>query len=192
MSKAVSIILIIVFFALGFAGGYFFADSQNKAKLTKLQQEFSQFKKNVDSFFPAPPKEVKSMTGVVKSVDQSSILVSIPVLSQSRYPWEQREEKAKSRDIILRVGKDTKIVKREFVQPSKENDFNPFKEVEISISELKKGDIVSFTSDQNILDRKDVLAKKITLNFQQPETPEVLPAQSTPLDEGNPIKTNTR
>ncbi len=178
MSKAISVVLIILFFVLGFAGGYLLADSQNKAKIAQLQKSYAEFKSNVDKYFPEPPKKINSMSGMVKNVDQSSILVSIPVLSKSRYPWEQSKETPRSRDLVLRIGKDTKIIKREFVSPTKENNFSPFKDTEISVSSIKKGTIVSFTSDQNILDKKEVFAKEIIINAQP-----VIPQPPVPASE---------
>ena len=186
-------IVIILALAFGFGGGFFAGkmsvSSDLKADLEKAK-----------TFFPEI-REIRSLSGKVKKVDGNTLTLEVQQLPNPFDEWPLK------REVI--AGENTKIIKNEQKDPeeynkemeeygdkiknykpgsSPEEKFLmppiPFKEVELSVSDIKEGDQISVESSENIKTAKRFEAVRITVfgasAFPASAGGAIPPALSTP------------
>lgn len=142
-------------------------------RIQKLQSQLEQAKK----FFPSLPQNTRSVSGIVKEVRASAIVLET-------IPAGPFDESPRMRTIT--IGKDAKIVKNEQKDPAAYQreiaEFQktvqeqsgkpgltpvmpppPFREVAAKISDIKPGQQVSITADENIRDKESFEATQVTI-----------------------------
>ncbi len=160
MKKTYIIVLIVIISALF---GYLLGAFQYKNELNKAKTEYSDLKRNLDQFFPQPPKEIFSVSGVVKSVSNGKIYLQINAFPKSSYPWDQRDAVDKKDERVVSVTKDTKMIKRIYLSEPPLRGGNGYEDKSLNIEELKEGDVITLKSFENLKENKNVTAKEIMI-----------------------------
>jgi len=157
----ITVTLIVISGVVGFYFGSMKGIAESKDKISELNQI-------VDIFVPPIPDEVFSIHGEVKSINGDTIILEITSLQARRLPTE--DIKKEIRQVV--VSSDTEITRIDFptFNPSKGSnkpnkiDFEP-KEVKIALADLKTGDTLRVTSQENIKSKESFLASRIqTIN----------------------------
>jgi len=155
------LIVGLVCLIVGFAGGYFFADTKTKNFYEKKIEE-------VKSYFSAPKEDSPVIyDAVVKSVSDNLIVFSVPASLNPFDEWPVE------REVI--VSDKTKIVKRELKPASQYNEESvqfmqnpsgeapmPYIDKELKIEDIKEGMRASIEAFENIKTKTRFEAKTIT------------------------------
>ena len=152
--NAIVLISLILIAASGF-GGYFLGKNSMK-----------EYKTAIDEIFPAPLDEIFSIDGTIQEISGDSF--KIETSSFERYiPGKERKM------ILLDVetNQDTQITESDLFATEE------LQNIEISISELKIGDYITITSEENIKNKNKFTATTITKLNRFETFPENLPSE---------------
>lgn len=158
--KITYIILIIVFFLLGFGFGRISEQGRWQEKLAQTQKEIDWWKSNLEMFYPPLPEEIYSFSGRVTEIGDNFLWMEAFVqVSQLPLPGGAETEK---QNIKVNVTDKTKIFKIEVPE------FPPLPEGEIpeiilSFGDIKVGDQISVNCKENIKGEKEIVAAKIQI-----------------------------
>ncbi len=170
------VVALIAGLGIGFIGGRgaesgMLASGQEQ----KLRAQIEQAKK----FFPPTPSDVRTLSGIVKEIRGSTIVMDVS-------PANPFDESPRSRNVTLASG--AKIVRTEQKDPAAYQreiaDFqkaiqsrnkagtapvslpNPFRETPAQLSDIRVGGQISVTSGENIRDKESFTADIVSiLNF---------------------------
>ncbi len=156
------VIMVIVGLVLGGLGGFYFGKQQGSLEINKLN-------KIVNLFVPPMPDEVFNISGEIKSMSTSSKTIDLEINSLQERGLPDTEQKKEIKKLI--ISSSTEIIRIDFPvfdssrKPSsyKPSEFEP-KEVKISLSDLKVGDTLSVTSEENIKNKEAVSVANIRIN----------------------------
>ncbi|MBU3965292.1 hypothetical protein KKA96_02835, partial [Patescibacteria group bacterium] len=111
--------------------------------------------------------EMLSIGGTIKTISPSDSSLTIEANPVSTNPLS---EDSKPTIRTVKITSSTKIVKIKVKTPEEiqatigqSQPLMPFSEEEIDFSQLKKGDVITVTSDKNIKREMEIIATKITL-----------------------------
>jgi len=151
--KFVTIIISIAVLAFVFSLGYYLGNNKGLKEGQKTAED--KFKPIVESFYPKPPQEIKILNGVIKAISGASL--GIEIKDPNDYLPHTDGTPPKTEIRIANVGKSTKII-----GVTNSLDANgQLKTIPLSLSDLKIGDRVNVTSNQNIKDVKEFMVSKI-------------------------------
>lgn len=119
--------------------------------------------------FPPAPTELRSLTGTVTEIKNSTITLSVDLrslnpLEEIDAPKERRVTVTEDTKISRRVVKTPEELREEFAarEPGTPPP-SPFKRIELKLEDLKAGDIVAVSADKNILSETSFEATEITV-----------------------------
>jgi len=170
------VVALVAGLGIGFIGGRGVRSGVLESPETqKLQAQIEQAKK----FFPPTPSDVRTLSGAVKEIRGSTIVMEVS-------PVNPFDESPRSRNVTLASG--TKIVRTERKDPAVYQreiaDFqkalqsrtkagtapvslpNPFRETPAQLSDIRVGGQISVTAGENIRDKEAFTADIVSiLNF---------------------------
>lgn len=158
--KIIYLILVLVSLLVGFFVGKISERKIWQAKIIKTQKEIEFLESSLEMFYPPLPEEVYSISGKVTEVGDKTISIET-LVRVSQFPLAGGAEIEKQ-NIKVNITDQTKIIKIEMpVIP-------PFSEEEIpekivSFSDIKVGDQISVTSEENIKGEKEITASQIRI-----------------------------
>jgi ABC-type cobalt transport system substrate-binding protein len=161
MKKIIYIILIIVFFLIGFGVGKISEKGRWQGELAKIQgeakKEIDWYKSLLEPFYPPLPEEIKSVSGKITKIENKTIWMEASI-RVSQFPLPEGKEIEK-KNIKVNITDQTKISKIEMPEiPLPEK---PFKETILKFEDLKVGDQITVTSAENIKGKTEILASQI-------------------------------
>jgi hypothetical protein len=159
--KFVYIILIIVFFLIGFGVGKISEKGRWQGEMAKIQREAKKeidwYKSLLEPFYPPLPEEIRSVSGKITKIEDKTIWMEASI-QVSQFPLPEGKE-IERRNIKVNTTDQTKIFKIEMPEiPLPEK---PFKEIILKFEDLKVGDDVTVTSTENIKGKAEILASQI-------------------------------
>jgi len=170
------IIGVIIGYFLGLHSGHKKAYNQG---LEQGRQEVKEkYQSKIEELFPTPPEPEKIflVSGKIKEIKDKNLTLerTIPPIN----PFEEPKTEIKKvkitpgTEIVKRVEKspeELEIEEKAFRKAIEENPKIPisppdiFKETTISLSSLKVGDVITIEAEENIKDKTEFSAKKISL-----------------------------
>jgi len=177
---SIYIIILVIFTTLGFFVGKVSNNTKNK--------EYETLKQNINKVFPQPSQEVYSVSGAVKEISNNQIIITINSFPTSNYPWDEPQE-IRREERMVKIPKDTKLKKviiDPFLEPQFTEDGNLKEEEEktFKLNELKQGDYIQISSQDNIRTNKQITAKEIIFQFvKTPTEAELKERQQEPFPE---------
>jgi hypothetical protein len=161
--KFVYIILIIVFFLIGFGVGKISEQGKWQGKLAKIQgeakKEIDWYKSLLELFYPPLPEEIKSVSGKITKIEDKNLWMEAQ-MRISQFPLPEGKEIEK-KNIKVNLTGETKISKIEMIEPPPLSPEGPFKETVLKFEDLKVGDNITVTSAENIKGKTEILASQI-------------------------------
>lgn len=142
--KKILIISIILSFVLGYFVGIYTTNHDKIVLEEKIKEEFPDYKEDI---------ELYSTTAEILKVGSDYLILEVIIPKSNPIEGNIRME----RKALIN---NTKIIKFERVESVE----NPYKEVEVNIEELEKGQKISFVSIEDISQNKTITLKKIMLN----------------------------
>ena len=163
--KFIYIILIIVFFLIGFGIGKIYEQGKWQGKLAKIQGEAQKetdwYKSLLEPFYPPLPEEIRSISGTVTEVGDNFLKMEARI-QVSQFPLPEGKEIEK-KNIKVNLTGETKIFKIEIKEPLPLPPEEPFKEIILGFDDIKVGDTISVTSEENIKGKTEILASQIQI-----------------------------
>lgn len=173
MEQKSSVVVAVIALVVGAVGGFALGRGAvgSSSDVVKLRMQVEEAKK----LFPALPGDIRSISGTVKEVKGG--VITMETFSASPF-----DETPRMRNVS--VSGDTKITRNEQRDPAayqRELDAfqkaiqsvkpgsapptppNPFREVAVKIEDLKQGDQISVTADENIRDKESFTANTISV-----------------------------
>lgn len=158
--EKVKILLYLVMLLIGLLGGKGIGKLRANKEIKKLGKEIEALQKNLEMFYPPLPEEIKSISGEIKKVEKNALEVET-VMRVSRFPLPEGKEIEKQIKKV-KIEKETKIVKIDWGMPIPPETPKP-KETVLKVEDLKVGDRVIITSEENIKDKKEFKASRVEL-----------------------------
>jgi hypothetical protein len=161
--KFIYIILIIVFFLIGFGVGKISEKGRWQGELAKIQveakKEIDWYKSLLEPFYPPLPEEIRSVFGKVTKIEDKTIWMEASI-QVSRFPLPEGKEIEK-KNIKVNLTDETKVVKIEMPEIPPLPPEKPFKETILKFEDLKVGDQITVISTENIKGKTEILASQI-------------------------------
>jgi len=155
MNKAqiiiIAIIAIIIIAGICFKLGIIVGKKSLEGKLSEAQEI-------IDAYALPVPEEIFSVDGEIKEIKDNIISLEVALFVALPLPNKEPEKEI----IRVVVGEETKIVKTEIP----EYPLEEFKQTEISLTDLRPGNWIYATSEENIKDKKEFTAQSIELTEQ--------------------------
>jgi hypothetical protein len=162
--KFIYIILIIIFFLIGFSVGKIF-EKGRQGKISQVQpknqEEINWYKSLLERFYPPLPEEIKSVSGKITKIEDKNLWIEAQI-RVSQFPLPEGKEIEK-KNIKVNLTDQTKIFKTEMIKPPPLPPEKPFKEIVLKFEDLKVGDDVTVTSAENIKGKTEITAIQIQL-----------------------------
>lgn len=163
--KFIYIILIIVFFLIGFGIGKIYEQGKWQGKLAKIQgeaqKEIDWYKSLLEPFYPSLPEEIRSISGVVTEKGDNFLKMEARI-QVSQFPLPEGKE-IERQNIKVNLTDKTKISKIEMVEPLPLPLEEPFKETILSFDDIKVGDGIAVISTENIKGKTEITASQIQI-----------------------------
>ncbi len=162
--KILAIILIIgaVCIFIGFEAGKKSAGKSWQLKLVEVQKETVWFKKLLEVFYPPLPKEIKSFGGTITKIEGKSFWVEA-VLQVSQFPLPEGKETEK-RIIKVNTNEKTEISAVQIIFPPPPPEESEEKIIILKIEDLKVGENVSVSAEENIINKTEITAKQVQVS----------------------------
>jgi len=156
--KIVYLILILVSLLVGFFVGKISERKIWQAEIIKTQKEVEFLESSLETFYPPLPEEIYSISGKVTEVGDETVSIET-LVRVSQFPLPEGAEIEKQ-NIKVNVTDQTKITKFEMllmpVLPEEETSV-------VNFSDIKVGDQISVTSEENIKGEKEITASQIEI-----------------------------
>jgi hypothetical protein len=163
--KFIYIILIIVFFLIGFGVGKISEQGRWQGELAKIQveakKEIDWYKSLLEPFYPPLPEEIKSVSGKITKIEDKNLWMEASI-RVSQFPLPEGKEIEK-KNIKVNIIDKTKISKVEMIEPPPLPPEEPFKETILKFEDLKVGDNITVTSAENIKGKTEITASQIQI-----------------------------
>jgi hypothetical protein len=164
MNKKVLALLFIVSLLIGFAVGKIYEKEAWQLELTQTQEELDLLKSQLEIFYPPIPEEIYRRGGTVTEMEEKFLIIETGILvSQFPLPGEGQFEIT---DIKVNITEETEIFKIEWpVRAEKPELQLPGEPVKIllTMEDIRVGDGVLVTSEENIRDKTEITASQIEL-----------------------------
>ncbi|MDI6734436.1 MAG: hypothetical protein QMD50_03055 [Patescibacteria group bacterium] len=147
------IIIVLALVAGAFSFGYYLGNNKGIKEGQKTTE--GKLRPIVESFYPKPAQEIKTLNGVIKAISGASL--GIEIRDPDDYLPHTDGTPPKTQMRIANVGNSTKIIG---ITNSLDVNGN-LKTISLSLSDLKIGDKVNVTSEQNIKSVKEFIVSKI-------------------------------
>ena len=163
LSISIYIISIIVFLLIGFGIGANLLRRGYQAKISQAQseaqKEINWLKSQLERFYPPLPEEIHSVSGTVTEKGDNFLEMEAQI-RVSQFPLPEGKEIEKQ-NIKVNLTEETKIFKIEIITPPPPPSQNPTKEKILSFGDIKVGDGVIVTSNEDIKGKTEILARQI-------------------------------
>lgn len=163
--KFIYIILIIVFFLIGFWVGKISEKGRWQGKLETAQKtardEINWYKSLLEPFYPSLPEETRSTYGKITKIEAKTLWIEAQI-RVSQFPLPEGKEIEK-KNIKVNIADKTKISKIEMIEPPPLPPEEPFKETVLKFEDLKVGDNITVTSAENIKGKTEISASQIQI-----------------------------
>ena len=166
--KLISLISFLVVFGIGIVIGTTLIDKETIYQ-KGYQEAWEKAEKLVEEKVPffKTPQEIHSLNGEVIETSANFLKIKVGPLTQNPlsevYKETLRKVKITSETLIVKRVERSLEERREMMEKELPPLFEFFKEEEIEISQIKKGDRVVVESEENILTKSEFKAKKIIL-----------------------------
>jgi len=163
--KIIYIILIIVFFLIGFGIGKISEQGRWQGELAKIQgeakKEIDWYKSLLEPFYPSLPEETRGVSGKITKIEDKNLWLEAQI-RVSQFPLPEGKEIEK-KNLKVNVNDQTKIFKIEMPEIPALPPEEPFKEIVLKFEDLKVGDSITVTSAENIKGKTEISASQIQL-----------------------------
>jgi len=157
--KFVFIIILTISLLVGFIAGKISERKIWQAKLSKAQEEINWWKSLLEPFYPPLSEEIRSISGTVTEVGDNFLKMEARI-QVSQFPLPEGKEIEKQ-NIKVNVTDETKIFRVEMIEPLPLPPEEPFKETVLNFEDIKIGDRILVTCEENIKERKEIVATQI-------------------------------
>jgi len=161
--KFIYIILIIVFFLIGFGIGKISEEGRRQEKIgpvqTKNQEEINWYKSLLEPFYPPLPEEIRSISGEITKIEDKNLWLEAQI-RVSQFPLPEGKDIEK-KNIKVNLTDETKISKIEMPETPPLPPEKPFKEISLKFEDLKVGNNITVTSTENIKGKTEITASEI-------------------------------
>ncbi len=155
MEKKIAVLLIIVSLLIGFGIGKISEKGIWQAKLAQVQEEIDWLKSQLETFYPPLPEETYGLSGVVTEVGDKFLGMGAQI-RVSQFPLPEGKE-FEIQNIKVNITEGTEIFQHVY-EPS-------FEKVFLSFEDIKTGDRIIVTSEENIKDKKEITATQIQIGY---------------------------
>ena len=157
------IILIIVFFLIGFGIGEISERGRWQGKIGRIQnqaqKEIDWYKSILEPFYPPLPEEIYNLSGNVTEKGDKFLEMEAEV-RVSQFPLPEGKEIEKQ-NIKVNLTDKTKISEIEMIEPPPLPPEKPFKETILGFGDVKIGDKITVISEENIKGKTEISASQI-------------------------------
>jgi hypothetical protein len=170
MDKKIVVLLVVLFLVTGFVIGRVFEKGACQSELAQLDEETNWMKSELEMIYPPLPQEIYSLSGNVMEVGGDFLIIEADVrVNQFPLPGKKQFEK---QNIKVKVIDETEIFRTEFLDIFMFDDpegtgtaQDPFQRTTLAFSDIEAGSFVFITSEENIKDKKEVIASRIELRY---------------------------
>ena len=171
MSKKIIVPLVVVAiisFLIGFGFGKTSEKGIEQPELVQTREEIEWLKSQLEMFYPPLPEEVYSLSGTVTETG-AQFLVMEAQIRVSQFPLPEGKE-IERQNIKVNITDQTEIFKTEMAEllPPSPGELPSFEELmkktALSFGDIKVGNYIVATSEENIRNKKEITAKEIQIS----------------------------
>ena len=159
---SILVILAVVILISFFIGWRLGETSERKVwqeKLQQKQEELKALQSAVEFFYPPLPEKIYSLSGTVTEIQDKTIFLEA-FFQVSQFPLPEGAELEKQ-NIKVVVTEQTKITELEVDLVPLLPEEEPLPEKTLSFEDIKTGDRIAVSSEENIKGKKEITASQI-------------------------------
>ena len=158
------VIICLISLLIGFVFGQFSEKVFNQED--KVQEELDWCKSEMEMFYPALPDEIYHFTGTVLEKEEGFLVIGGQV-QISQFPLPNQEQ-FEAWNVKANLTDKTEIYQLEMteeliIQEPTEEIIDPFQRKQLSLDDIKIGELVSVFSEENIKNKKEFTVSQVEL-----------------------------